>query len=104
MKIDRETGNIVRYSFDTGDTSLWIDNQSLYFNNLTLEEISARLERIYDVKIIIDSEKLKKSRFYASFLEAGSAEQVLDALCSANMMKVTKQGNNNTFIISESKL
>lgn len=103
IKFDRETGDIVRYTFNNGEYVLGTDGKSLYFNNLTLEEIAARLERVFGVTIVINGEELKKSRFYASFLEAESAEQVLDALCATNMMKVTGQGEK-MFTISESKL
>lgn len=102
IKFDRETGDIVRYSFTSGEYPLWANDKSLYFNNLTLDEIAARLERTFGVTIMIESERLKKSRFYASFVDAESAGQVLDALCATNVMKVTRQGEK-TFTISESK-
>ena len=100
IKLDKQTGDIVRYSFDAGEYPSWTTTKSLYFNNLTLTEIAARLESAFGVTIIIGSEELKKSRFYASFLDAKSAEQVLDALCATNMMNVTKQGEK-LFTISE---
>ena len=102
IKFDRETGDIVRYSFNGGESIPGTDNKSLYFNNLTLGEIAARLERAFDVTIRIDSDRLRGSRFYASFVDAESAEQVLDALCATNVMKVTRQGEKS-FTISESK-
>lgn len=102
IKFDRETGDIVRYSFNDGESIPWGGDKSLYFNNLTLDEIAARLERVFDVTIAIGSDKLRESRFYASFTDAESAEQVLDALCATNVMKVTKQGEKH-FMITESK-
>ncbi|MDR1738453.1 MAG: DUF4974 domain-containing protein [Candidatus Symbiothrix sp.] len=40
----------------------WMNNQ-LYFENAPLDEIAARLSRIYNVNIIISSEKLRTLRF-----------------------------------------
>ncbi len=54
-------------------------NGTLIINSETLDELTAKLERKYDVKIHFESEKLKKLKFSGS-LENETVEQVIEAI------------------------
>jgi ferric-dicitrate binding protein FerR (iron transport regulator) len=56
----------------------WVDNK-LAFDNESLETIAQKLERWYDVRIVITSEQLKKETYKATF-EGESLEEVLNSL------------------------
>lgn len=58
--------------------TLWVDNK-LAFDEEPLEEIALKIERWYDVKVIIADEELKKEKFSGIF-EDENLEQVLEAL------------------------
>ena len=63
---------------DTRPLTAWKDGK-LIFNNEQFEDLAIKLERWYNVKIIIKSQKLKKERFTGTF-ENETTEQVLKAL------------------------
>jgi len=58
--------------------TLWVKNK-LGFDGETLENIASKIERWYDVKIIIREERLK-SYEYSGVFEDESLQQVMDAL------------------------
>ena len=71
--------NIHYYGTDSGivETS-WTRNQ-LVFDKENLEKIAAKIERWYNVKVIIQRENLKEGKYTATF-EDENLEQVLEAL------------------------
>ena len=58
--------------------TLWIQNK-LAFDEETLEEIALKIERWYDVKIVIADENLKKETYTATF-EDKTLSEVMEAL------------------------
>jgi transmembrane sensor len=68
--------------FQKNDTSatetLWVKNK-LAFDNETLENIALKIERWYDVKVVITNEKLKNYQ-YSGVFEDESLHQVMEAL------------------------
>ncbi len=58
--------------------TLWISNK-LAFDEETLEEIALKIERWYDVRLIIADEKLKKESYTATF-EDKTLGEVMEAL------------------------
>jgi ferric-dicitrate binding protein FerR (iron transport regulator) len=72
------TNLIVEESISTKPQVLWKDGK-LIFEKETLENLSKKMERWYDVKINIESERLKKARFSGTF-DKESVEQALKAL------------------------
>ena len=66
--------------------TLWLKNK-LVFDTESLENVALKIERWYDVKVIITDEKLKKDLYHAIF-DDESLQQVLDAL-STNSFKYT---------------
>ncbi|TLX70595.1 DUF4974 domain-containing protein [Labilibacter sediminis] len=62
---------------DTNYYSLW--KQGIHImDDETLADIALRLERLYDVKIIFDNERVKEIKFSGSILKNKPIEQILD--------------------------
>lgn len=81
MSIDHHTGAIDTFQFSpSGYTSWSEENGGLYFRNQTLEEITADLERKFNVKIILRDEQLKHERYFASFVNNESLDDILKFL------------------------
>jgi len=66
--------------------TLWVKNK-LVFDTESLENVALKIERWFDVKVIITDEKLKKEPYHAIF-DDESLQEVIDAL-STNSFKYT---------------
>jgi ferric-dicitrate binding protein FerR (iron transport regulator) len=89
MKVPRLS---IQDKIDTQSLTAWKDNK-LIFNNEKFEDLAVKLERWYNVKIIIKSRELKKERFTGTF-ENETTEQVLNALKIAEPFEYTMDKNN----------
>ena len=68
--------------------TLWVKNK-LAFDEESLENAALKIERWYDVKVIITDDKLKKVQYHGTF-DDESLQQVLEALStSTNSFKYT---------------
>ena len=63
---DRQTGRIEKTKMNVHKSCEWL-NGGLSFENSTFADIAHRLERKYQVKILIESERLKSECFSGSF-------------------------------------
>lgn len=76
------TVSINKLKYDQVDKTLpetqWVENR-LVFRDETFEELAARMERWYDVKIVIEGEQLKQTRMNGSF-DKETIDQALEAL------------------------
>ena len=84
---------------DTQPLTAWKDGK-LIFKEERFEDLAIKLERWYNVKIIIKSQKLKKERFTGIF-ENETTEQVLNALMMAEPFEFTMNKNIITIYDSE---
>jgi len=81
-------------------TTAWKDN-TLVFQNETLEEISTKMERWFGIPLKIEDEELKKERFTGNFMNQESVYQVLDIINRSEPIQYTKQ--NKMIIITKKK-
>ena len=56
------------------------DVQRLTFINSRLGDISMQLERLFDVRIIIDQAELAEERYYSAFVNNESLDRILSTL------------------------
>ena len=106
--IEMHPNQQVVYEKESGKTTLndvqaekyagWM-NGKIYFADETFEVLAKQLERIYDVTIIIKSEKLKNEKFYGSFNESNGILQIMNVLNVQNQLKWTFE--NEILIISD---
>ncbi len=80
----------------------WKD-QVLSFNNETFEEIALKLQRWFNVKIIIKDEKLKNYRYKGKFDNVKSIFQVLEVIKLATPIIYDYNEKNKEIIIKEKK-
>ena len=72
----------------------------LVFKNEKLEDVARKLERWYDVEIIINDDELKKLRFTGTF-EKESIEQAMKALSLSRINQLKYKIEKNKIIISK---
>lgn len=72
--------------------SLW-KTGGLHFRNLTFNEIAHELERRFDVRIIIRDENIKNERFFASFVNNETLDDILTQINITNSFVFQKNGN-----------
>jgi ferric-dicitrate binding protein FerR (iron transport regulator) len=76
LTFNKETENVEIKEFRKGDVLAWTANE-LKFENLSFVNLAKDLERKFDVRIRIESERLKKEIFSGSFSSGYFLEQIL---------------------------
>jgi ferric-dicitrate binding protein FerR (iron transport regulator) len=90
--LNNETGEIRRQTVNIQEYTSWKEGV-LTFRNLTWDEIATILERRFNVKIRIASDKIKNERYFALFKYGENIEQILDKLSYKRPWKYVKRGN-----------
>lgn len=76
--LDKNSDKISTEFVDVSIYTSWI-NGDLVFRDMTFESIIKKLERHFNMKIILTNEKLKHEIFNATFKEEPTIEKILDA-------------------------
>jgi len=63
---EKASGKIILQNVEATKYAGWV-NGKIFFANEPFEILAKQLERVYDITIVIQTEKLKKERFYGSF-------------------------------------
>lgn len=87
---------------ESGYIASWKD-QVLSFNNESFEEMAHKLQRWYNVKIIIQDEKLKNYRYKGKFDHIKSIFQVLEVVKLTTPISYEYDEKNKEITIKESK-
>lgn len=91
VSVDLRDGNMSRYACNADGYVSWKDRMALYFNDFTLAEIAAELEREFGVRIIIHDKGLENTRHFASFVNDESPAEILATLCGGTGVVVEQQ-------------
>jgi ferric-dicitrate binding protein FerR (iron transport regulator) len=102
-------GEIARYNKQSGtvkiektDTSFYTSwkNGFIMFNNTPLEEISQKMERWYNVKIVFENPKIKSLRYSGTILRGKPIDQILEIMkITADVhYKITVKNNSPNII------
>ena len=84
LQLDKENGKLEIDRFSAENFKSFNEDRSIRFNNLKVSDIAKDLERIFDVKIIVNDEKY--------FTNHESLEQILKAISDNNRkMKVERK-------------
>jgi ferric-dicitrate binding protein FerR (iron transport regulator) len=98
LLMDKKSGKMFVSKINANNTIEWI-NGYVFFDEELLGDIAKKLERSYNVKIIMETPELKQLRFYGNFIrKKQSITDILDALASTGKMKYKIQ--NNEIVIS----
>jgi len=93
ISYNKTTKELVRDSFNCKSYTSWKDGQ-LYFRDETLKEIASQLERIYNVKIIINDQNLSQEKYYVALVNNESLDQIVKALNVDGRFYVKKKENS----------
>ncbi len=92
-KLDKSSGEITSMRFPDGLYSDNMEGNSLTFINSRLSDIALQLERTFNVRIVIDDERLADERYYSAFINHESLDQILAALQLNGRMRHRHVGN-----------
>ncbi len=76
LTYDKENGKTNLHHVDAAKYAGWV-NGKIFFADEPFEILAKHLERIYDITININSEILKKERFYGSFDKSSGIQYIL---------------------------
>lgn len=92
-KLDKRSGKISSIRFPAGTFDNGMTGNNLTFINSRLSDIAAQLERIFNVKIIIDSDALADERYYSAFVNGETMEDILSAWQLNGNVRHRREGN-----------
>lgn len=91
-RIDKQTGAITTFRSDEEFLLAW--TKGLYkFKDKPFFEVMSELERLYDVTILIENEKLAQSVYTGSLVLKSTIEEVLQPLGRYNKFQYIKEGD-----------
>lgn len=93
VKYDRSTGTTERRKFATNYFEETVTSEGLQFHNERLEDIVAALNSHFNVTIVIKDRSLEDVRFFASFINGESVDEILNALNTGKVFRVCKKDN-----------
>lgn len=93
LRLDMESGRFTRSSVNALQAKAWAENR-IEFDNITLQELVARLSRQYDVNIRLDSEKVGEKRFRISLRNRETIGEVMTALQKIIHITVERRGKD----------
>lgn len=94
VKYDRSTGTTERRKFAANYFDEVVQAGGLQFRNERLADIVSSLNRRFNVNIVIEDSSLDDERFYASFINGETADEILSALNAAEIFRIVKRDNN----------
>ena len=89
---EKASGNFIRKNFAAGYYKDILENGGFQFVNQRLRDIASCLERHFAVTIHIDDADIADERYYASFINNESVDEILDVLNAQNYMKIVRKG------------
>lgn len=89
---DKSTGNFIRKNFAAGYYKDILEKGGFQFVNQRLGDIASTLERHFGVTIYIDDDSIADERYFASFINNESVDEILNVLNAQNYMKITRNG------------
>lgn len=92
VSYDKASGNFIRKNFAAGYYKDILENGGFQFVNQRFADIASCLERHFAVTIHIDDADIAEERYFASFINNESVDEILEVLNSQNYMKIVRSG------------
>lgn len=89
---DKATGNFIRKNFAAGYYKDILDGGGFQFVNQRFGDIAACLERHFGVTIHIDDASIAEERYFASFINDESVDDILNVLNAQDFMSIIRKG------------
>jgi len=84
--------NVLKYNEGMVNQNLgWMQNK-LYMENMSLQEVCKRLERWYDVQIVLGNKSMGQNIHYTGVLREQTVMDVLNALCQLSSIQYEIKG------------
>lgn len=94
---DKRTNKLTRQMVNVSEVIAW-GNDEMYFNDTPLEVIARKLERRFNVHIVIQSEELKQVRYNGAFTADDDCERILSFLSTMDNRLSYKRQNGEILI------
>ena len=91
LQYHRSTGTIDMDVFPKDKYKAFYNNRSIHFFNITLEDITTDLERLFCTKIVILNEELAKKKYFACFGNNESLDEILNAINADKKISMRKK-------------
>lgn len=91
LQYHRSTGTIDLDVFPKDKYNAFYKNRSIHFFNITLEDITADLERLFCTKIVILNEDIAKKKYFACFGNNESLDEILNAINADKKINIRKK-------------
>lgn len=102
IEVDFQTDVVNKTKRDPSTYVNWKDTRTMFFNDITLNEIIEKLSCEFGVTVIVDSKELLKTKHYASFINNETPLEMLKAICLGRHVLV-KQVNSTIYITTTNK-
>lgn len=91
-KYDKLTGMVSRHNFIPNYYRPLVDGGGFMFVNQRFRDIATSLARHFNAKILIEDESVANERYYASFINDESLEQILQTLNAQGDLDISRRG------------
>lgn len=95
MKLDKATGEMQQGFVNTSHINSWINNV-IEYDNITLQELMAKLSRRFNASITIRNSKLNDYTFNISLRNDETLDQILNAIQKIVPIKIQKENQKYT--------
>lgn len=86
--------NVMKFTEGEVNQNLgWMQNK-LYMENMSLQEVCTRLERWYDVQIVLSNKTMGENIHYTGVLKEQTVLDVLNAMCQLSTIKYEIKGKD----------
>lgn len=90
--LDKKTGKMTTENYDASGASQWTEG-IIVFKDAPLSEIAKRIERSYNVKVLLSGKDIGKYRFNGDFArQEQSLQEVLETLSATGKLHYKQQG------------
>lgn len=90
--LDKTSRQVSKHFVNAEHYLAWKEGKC-YFRNISFGEIAKRLERSFNVRIIIDSDKLRNTNFTGNFIHGENLERMLRVMTSDKRIDCKIEGN-----------
>ena len=97
VRFDKQTSTFLKDSVQSALADAWTQGR-LAFENIPLQDLASKLERIYDLRITFADPQIAQERVYISI----STDEPFDDVCAAleALLPIVIQGQNSDYLIS----
>lgn len=93
IKYNKLDGRITCRTFSTAYYDDVLGSDGLFFENMQLSDIADCLTKRFGVRVIVEDASIGGERYFASFINNETLEEILSALNTKNHLSITRDGD-----------